>query len=66
MKTANEALNYLAGSPAGVTTLPTSQADKALLDTGGWMLARGYMYDVQIKRLSAKVSRISLKRRVYA
>lgn len=53
-------LNFLAGCPAGTTTMARETAKQMLLETGGNMLACGRLYDFVVKDIGAGVCKISL------
>lgn len=57
---ARQAANFLASLPSGHTTLKSSDLRSLLLETGGQLLARGYLYDIQSRSLGAGVYRVSL------
>ncbi len=60
-KEADRVMDYLATMPKADTTTTPAAARKLLLDTNGRMFARGYLYDIVVKRLGCGVVRVSLK-----
>lgn len=53
-------LNYLAGCPAGSTTMLRDDLQAILLQTGGNMLACGRLYDIIGKPIGAGVYKVTL------
>lgn len=53
-------LNYLAGYPAGSTTMKRDDLQAILLETGGDMLACGRLYDIVGKPIGAGVYKVTL------
>ena len=51
---ATSAVRFLASMPTGSTTLTTRDLRSLLLNTGGRMMARGYLYDDSHRRVSAR------------
>ena len=46
-------------------TVTTKELREILLETDGWIMACGYIYDIKHKNLGAGVKRVYLKRREY-
>ena len=57
---ARRALNFLASLPSGNATLPKKDMRDLLLETGGTVMARGYLYNINSKHIGAGVYRLSL------
>jgi hypothetical protein len=56
-------LSFLASAgPLANTTVRNADADKIMLDTGGQIMARGYLYNIKSERVSPGVCRLSLER----
>ena len=56
------ALDWLASAgPLATTTVSSNEADKIMMQTGGYLMARGRLYNIECKRLSPKVYRLSLE-----
>jgi len=54
-------LNFLASAgPLANTTVKNAEADEIMLQTGGTILAQGVLYNINSKRLSPGVCRLSL------
>jgi len=53
-------LKFLAGCPAGTTTMTEADLKTILMETGGNMLACGSLYDIVGKPLGAGVYKVSL------
>jgi hypothetical protein len=53
-------LNFLAGCPAGSTTMERGDLKAVLMETGGTMLACGRLYDITAKDIGAGVYRVTL------
>lgn len=63
MDTAQQTMNFLSSAgPLANTTVTGSVADKVMLDTGGVIMSRGYLYNIKAQRLSPKIWRLSLER----
>lgn len=60
---ARKALNFLASMPSGSFTLVKSDFRSLLLNSGGWMMARGASYDIKGTEIGAGVFRVMLLRR---
>jgi hypothetical protein len=58
---ATQAARFLASYPGGSTTLKRADAQSLLYESGGTLMARGYLYDFVSKPLDAGVYRITLK-----
>ena len=56
-------LRFLASMPAGNATLTARDLRSLLLNTGGIMMARGYLYDIRSQSLGAGVYRVTLRRK---
>ena len=55
--------NFLASAgPLANTTVTNADADKIMLQTGGKILARGVLYNIQSQRISPGVCLLSLER----
>lgn len=65
MNEARQAANFLASMPIGSTTLTTKDLRALLLQTGGQLMACGYLHDIKSEALGAGVHRVTLKRRTY-
>lgn len=63
MSEISRTLNFLAsaGTMAN-TTVTGAEADQIMMQTGGTVMARGVLYNIESKRLSPSVYRLSLKR----
>jgi hypothetical protein len=62
-----ELLNFLAGLPSGNCTASSSEVVREMmLQTGGWMMARGEMYDIRSTALGGGVYRMTLKRKEFS
>ena len=60
---ANRLLNFLAGMPYGNCTASSRDVLRdVMLQTGGRLMARGELYDIQSKTLGGGVYRLTLKR----
>lgn len=57
---AKQAANFLASMPGGHTTLTTRDLRALQYQTGGMLMARGYLYDIRATSLGAGVWRVSL------
>ena len=56
-------LNFLASAgPSANTTVINADADKIMLQTGGNILARGVLYNINSQRVSPGVCRLTLER----
>ena len=60
---ATSAARFLASMPAGNATLTARDLRSLLLNTGGIMMARGYLYDIRSQSLGAGVYRVTLRRK---
>lgn len=60
---ATRAANFLAGLPTGNTTLSRKDLHSLLLESGGNLMARGYLYDIKNKHLGAGVYKVYLQER---
>jgi hypothetical protein len=59
-------LNFLAGLPSGNCMASSSAVVREMmLQTGGWMMACGEMYDIQSQSLPGGVYRMTLSRKVF-
>lgn len=54
-------LNFLASAgPYANTTVTNKEADEIMLQTGGNIISRGYLYDIVSKQVSPGVCRLTL------
>lgn len=59
---ANRIMNFLAGLPAGNASASSrAVVREIMLQTGGSMMAAGYLYDVKAKSLGGGVYRMTLE-----
>lgn len=58
---AKRVLNFLAGMPAGNSTVSRKDCRDILIETGGNMLARGRLYNIVAKNIGAGVIRLHLE-----
>lgn len=55
------AANFLASLPTGIDTLNRKDYRSLMVETGGTMMARGYLYRIVGKSLGAGIYQVSLK-----
>ena len=58
---ATSTARFLASMPGGNATLTARDLRSLLLNTGGIMMARGYLYDIRSQSLGAGVYRVTLR-----
>jgi hypothetical protein len=58
---ARRVANFLASLPSGNATLGRADLRSLLSETGGMIMARGYLYDILSKHLGAGVYRVTLE-----
>lgn len=64
MSETHSILNHLASMPRyGNATATHAQVREIMLQTGGWMMACGSLYDIKSKHLGGGIYRLSLKLR---
>ena len=62
----NRLLSFFAGLPSGNCTASSSKVVREMmLQTGGWMLAQGEIYDLRSQALGGDVYRMTLKRKEF-
>lgn len=60
-------LNFLAGLPSGNCVASSPKVVREMmLQTGGWMMACGEMYDIHSEALGGDVYRMTLKRKEFS
>lgn len=60
---ATKAANYLASMPQGSYTLDKPDAKSLILESGGMLLARGYLYNIKQKHIGLDVYEVWLELR---